>query len=76
MPEPMRTSLVREIHVELHNLCQPLTVLQCHLEMARLSGSLEAFQSAVDGGLEETNRMFEAVAQIRKCLLTQELEAR
>jgi hypothetical protein len=72
MSELVRSSLLREIYLELHNLCQPLTALQCRLEMARLVGGVEALQSAVDDGLEQTGRMFEAVAQMRKCLLAPE----
>jgi len=72
MSELVEISFRREIDLELHNLCQPLTALQCLLEMARSVGGLEALQGAVDGGLEETGRMFEVVAQMRKCLLAQE----
>lgn len=71
MPDPTRTSFLREIDLELHNLCQPLTALQCRLELARLVGTLEAFRSAVDGGLEETGRIFEVTAHMRERLLMQ-----
>ena len=60
-------------NVELHDLCQPLTALQCRLEMGRLLGNAEAFEEAVNGGLEETRRMFEIIALIRERL--QSIEA-
>jgi hypothetical protein len=75
MSRLVSSSFLRAIHLELRNLCQPLTALQCRLEMARLVGGREALQSAVDDSLEQTGRMFEAVAQLRKCLLTQESAA-
>ena len=72
MSQLVESSSLREIDVELHNLCQPLTALQCLLEVARSVGDLEALQRAIDDGLEQTGRMFEVVAQMRKCLLALE----
>lgn len=54
---------------ELHDLCQPLTALQCRLEMGRMLGHAEDFEDAVHGGLEETRRMFEVIAAMRQRLL-------
>jgi len=72
MSEPVSRPLLREIHLQLHNLCQPLTAMQCRLEIAKSVGGIEALQSAVDDGLVQTSRMFDVVAQMRKCLLAQE----
>jgi hypothetical protein len=59
-------------NIELHDLCQPLTALQCRLELARMLGHTEALEEAVHGGLEETRRMFEIIAHMRQRL--QEIE--
>ena len=65
---PQQNKLLKQMHNELHDLCQPLTALQCRLEMGRMLGTGEAFEEAVRGGLEETRRMFEAVARLRRTL--------
>lgn len=54
---------------ELHDLCQPLTALQCRLEMSRRLGHADAFEDAIHGGLEDTRRMFEIIAAMRQRLL-------
>lgn len=59
-------------HAELHDLCQPLTALQCRLEMGRMQNHENALVEAVDGSLEETRRMFEVIARIRQRLLADE----
>ena len=59
-------------HAELHDLCQPLTALQCRLEIGRMRNHESALLEAIDGGLEETRRMFEIIARIRQRLLTDE----
>jgi hypothetical protein len=60
---------LEQSHAELHDLCQPLTALQCRLEMGRMLGHAGALEESVDGALEETRRMFEVVAQMRQRLL-------
>jgi len=60
---------LEQSNVELHDLCQPLTALQCRLEMGRMIGGSEAFEEAVNGGLEETRRMFAVIAHMRQRLL-------
>lgn len=59
-------------HAELHDLCQPLTALQCRLEMGHMLGHPGGLKEAVDGSLEETRRMFEVIARIRQRLLADE----
>lgn len=61
-------------HLELHDLCQPLTALQCRLELAAMLGHPEALEEAVKGGLEETRRMFHIIAHMRQRLLEMEAE--
>jgi hypothetical protein len=63
------------MHRDLHDLCQPLTALQCRLEVAQLVGDRASLREAVDGGLEETQRIFAVVARMRSCLRAQDDEA-
>lgn len=59
-------------HEELHDLCQPLTALQCRLEIGRMPGHPGGLEEAVEGSLEETRRLFEIIARIRQRLLADE----
>ncbi len=59
-------------HAELHDLCQPLTALQCRLEMGRMLSHPSSLEEAVDESLEEIRRMFEVIARIRQRLLADE----
>jgi signal transduction histidine kinase len=59
-------------HAELHELCQPLTALQCRLEIGRMQNHEGALVEAVDASLKETRRMFEVIARIRQRLFTDE----
>lgn len=52
----------------LHDLCQPLTTLQCRLEIAGLVGTAEAYRDAVDLGLLECARLVERVQSMREIL--------
>lgn len=49
----------------LHDLCQPLTTLQCRLEMAGVLGTDAAYREAVELGLNECCRLAEAVESLR-----------
>ena len=49
----------------LHDLCQPLTTLQCRLEMAGVIGTNEAYREAVEMGLAECSRLMAAVESVR-----------
>ncbi len=66
---------LEQSNMELHDLCQPLTALQCRLEMGKIVGGNEAFEEAVNGGLEETSRMFKIIGDMRQRLLEIEAEA-
>jgi signal transduction histidine kinase len=59
---------VRQMHADLHDLCQPLTALQCRLEIGKMLGHESALQEAVNGSLAETKRMFNVIAQMRQRL--------
>jgi hypothetical protein len=52
----------------LHDLCQPLTTLQCELEIAGLTGTQEAYRDAVRMGLAECARLAQAVGSMRQIL--------
>lgn len=57
-----------QVHADLHELCQPLTALQCRLEIGRMMGNEEALLEALDGSLKETRRMFEVIDRMRERL--------
>jgi signal transduction histidine kinase len=50
----------------LHDLCQPLTVLQCKLELGLLQGGEDAIHSAVVDGLRECRRLNAVVKTMRE----------
>ena len=54
------------MEVALHDLCQPLTVLQCKLELGLLKGGEEAVHEAVRDGLRECKRLNAAVMTLRQ----------
>jgi len=60
---------LEQSNADLHDLCQPLTALQCRLELGRMVGGIEAFEEAVNGGLEETRRIFKIIDHMRQRLL-------
>ena len=66
----------------IHALCQPLTTLQCRLEMATLVATLEGYREAVESGLAECRRMVDIVESMRATLHasdeqeTEEMESR
>ena len=65
---------LEQSHSELHDLCQPLTALQCCLEMSRMPGRDEPLEMAIDESLRETQRIFAIVARMRQRLLRIEQE--
>jgi hypothetical protein len=58
--------MISGIEVALHDLCQPLTVLQCKLELSLLNGSEEATHAAVVDGLHECRRLNAVVKTMRE----------
>jgi len=57
---------MKQIGRALHDLCQPLTTLQCRLEIAELTGTDQACREAVERGLADCTRLAEAVASMRE----------
>jgi hypothetical protein len=60
--------MVTGFEVALHDLCQPLTVLQCKLELGLLKGGEEATHAAVLDGLRECKRLNAAVTTMRELI--------
>ena len=59
---------LEEMGAALHDLCQPLTTLQCRLELAGVLRTMEAYQGAVDAGLAECSRLVVGVGSMREIL--------
>lgn len=57
---------MREIAASLHDLCQPLTALQCRLEMGQMFGTTEAYAEAISEALRESERLMVAVSAMRE----------
>lgn len=74
MPPP-KDPFLYELEDELHDLCQPLTALQFRLELGKFLGDPEALRVAVDGALEETDRMIDAVKRMRERLTSKKEQA-
>jgi len=55
---------------QLHELCQPLTTLQCGLELAGLTDTPEAYRAAVFAALNECARVAERVRLMREMVLS------
>jgi signal transduction histidine kinase len=63
--EELFTEMFTGMEEALHDLCQPLTVLQCKLEIGLLRGGEEAAHKAVLDGLRECKRLNAAVTTMR-----------
>jgi glucose-6-phosphate-specific signal transduction histidine kinase len=64
----MKNAVLSELDRELHDLCQPLTVLQCQLELAQMMGDPKSLKEAVDAGVVESQRIVASVARMREML--------
>lgn len=60
---------MKQIDSALHDLCQPLTTLQCRLLLAGLTGTPGAYREAVDRGIEDCERLVETVNAMREILV-------
>lgn len=75
-PEPQyedRVTVMRKVAASLHDLCQPLTALQCRLEIGQLLATPAAYEEAVMEGLRESERLVASVTAMRE-LVRQALE--
>lgn len=59
---------LNQIGVALHDLCQPLTTLQCRLELARILDNDIDYREAVAFGLAECARLADCVTTMREAL--------
>jgi hypothetical protein len=66
--EKVRSRLAMRMDDALHELCQPLTVLQCRLAMGELIGAPDAMRSAIAEALVECTRVNLAVRLMREML--------
>jgi signal transduction histidine kinase len=57
---------VRRLASALHDLCQPLTALQCRLEIGSLTGTPEGHAEAVREGLRECERLMTRVKAMQE----------
>ena len=64
-----RHASLEELEKELHDLCQPLTALQCRLELGQMCADEQSLMEAVEGALVETERLFQSVEAMRSRLL-------
>jgi len=67
---------IHELEEELHDLCQPLTALHCHLELGKFSGDQETLREAVDAALKETARMIASIKRMRERVTTMKAAGR
>jgi signal transduction histidine kinase len=65
--------VMRRIAEALHDMCQPLTALQCRLEIGQIHGTAEAYEEAVTEALRESERLLVSVTAMRE-LVRQTLE--
>ena len=64
-----KDSMLREMERELHDLCQPLTKLQCGLELGQMCGDEASLMEAVEGALVETAALFQGIGVMRERLV-------
>jgi hypothetical protein len=67
--------MLRQMESGLHDLCQPLTTLQCRLELGLMCGDDVSLREAVEGALVETARLFQGIEAIRERLLRERVGA-
>lgn len=61
-------TLAEQMNEALHELSQPLTVLQCRLAMGELSGEQSAMREAIAEALLECTKINMAIALMRESL--------
>ncbi len=63
-----RAEMLKRIEKQLHDLCQPLTTLQCRLELGAMCADGASLLEAVQGGLQETEKLFAGIGAMRESL--------
>ncbi len=57
---------IETIAAALHDMCQPLTALQCRLELGGIRDSARAMREDIDGAMDDCARMMAAVSRMRE----------
>jgi signal transduction histidine kinase len=65
----VQLDVIRGIESALHEMCQPLTVLRCRLELAGLDGSLDAMRDAIVDSVQQCARLNATVETIRDLVI-------
>jgi len=68
LADERRMQQMHEIGNALHDLCQPLTTMQCRLEMAKILDKPQDYREAVELGLAECVRLAKAVTLMRSAV--------
>lgn len=63
-----QADFTHQVAVIVHDLCQPLTTLQCRLELAQIVDTSEDYRNAVALGVAECARMSRHVHALREVL--------
>ena len=63
--QQLREGGIEQMSEALHALCQPLTTLQCRLELAGIVGTDAAYREAVRLALVESQRLSEMLIAMR-----------
>jgi hypothetical protein len=61
----VRERLVKELSEEVHTLSQPLSTLRCRLDIAAMLDDEASLKDAVQGGLEDMDRIFASIGRLR-----------
>ena len=59
---------LREMNTLVHDLCQPITTLQCRMELAQILGTFDEYREAVESGVVECARLARHVHALRDLL--------
>ena len=59
------SDIISSLDRELHELAQPVSSIQCRLEIARIVDNEIALREAVDGGLDDLRRLTEIFKRMR-----------
>lgn len=52
----------------LHAMCQPLTAMQCRLEIGLMLGTVDGYEESVTDSLRECERLIASVQQMREVI--------
>jgi len=61
----LKKKQIETIAAALHDMCQPLTALQCRLELGGIRSSAHAMREDIDGAMKDCARMIAAVSRMR-----------